>query len=201
MYHHVQRTLSLYAGLFSRGRRALDSPTIFDPLVSIIDRQGAVADALGLALIPVVEDRVGPSLSAKIDAPASCAGLHSREPVLALYRVSVIALLQLRQGGHHTGSLARIEIPPAHVGAQNEVHGVCVVVQVSYRQLDAQFLSREIAVAPVDHGPASSILATGACQYKVSTKAMGSYEISSSSGSASRRAGTTDGPAAGQGKT
>ena len=35
-----------------------------------------------------------------------------------------------------------------------KVHRVCVVVQVSYRRLDTQLLTREPAVAPVDHGTA-----------------------------------------------
>ena len=56
--------------------------------------------------------------------------------------------------GHYHRSLAGVEILPAHVGAQHEIHNVCVVVQVAHWGLGAQLLTREIAVAPVDRGPA-----------------------------------------------
>ena len=54
--------------------------------------------------------------------------------------------------------LTRVKIPPAHVGAQDEPHDVCVIVQVTHRRLNAQLLIREIAVAPVDHSPTPTVV-------------------------------------------
>ena len=62
--------------------------------------------------------------------------------------------------GHYHRSLAGVEILPAHVGAQHEIHNVCVVVQVAHWGLDAQLLTREMAVAPVDRGPAPVLVQT-----------------------------------------
>ena len=70
---------------------------------------------------------------------------------------------QRRPVGHKPMArlLTRVKIPPAHVGAQDEPHGVCVIVQVTHRRLNAQLLTREIAVAPVDQPHAHSGMMCG----------------------------------------
>lgn len=100
----------------------------------------------------VILDRIGHALRVGADTRTSRADVAGQEGFITLDR-AVTAPLQLRQGRHEHRTLSGSEIPAANVGAQDEVHGVGVVVQVAHRRLDAQLLTREVAVAPVDHGP------------------------------------------------